>query len=258
MSSKDQTKPKHVLAPGIYHFQTGPFNWYVAEEAGRLTLIDAGFPGHYGVFLQGLKLIGKTVADLEAIILTHAHADHTGFADRLRRETGKPVYIHKADMDFAKQRLMLPWFGLLSNAWRTHIAKMLLIATWNGVFMAPRIGKLLSMKDGQILDVPGRPVVIHTPGHTPGEVSFHFPKQKVLITGDSLVTLDLFSGLNVFPTTTPYALNDNLTEARKSIERFKGLGELLVLPGHGKPWKGDIEQVIFQVQHLVIGNQTGY
>jgi glyoxylase-like metal-dependent hydrolase (beta-lactamase superfamily II) len=114
------------------------------------------------------------------------------------------------------------------------------------------------MKDGQILDVPGRPVVIHTPGHTPGEVSFHFPKQKVLITGDSLVTLDLFSGLNVFPTTTPYALNDNLTEARKSIERFKGLGEILVLPGHGKPWKGDIEQVIFQVQHLVIGNQTGY
>ena len=33
------------LVKGVHHFQTGPFNWYVVEEAGRITLVDAGFPG---------------------------------------------------------------------------------------------------------------------------------------------------------------------------------------------------------------------
>jgi len=47
------------LINGIHHFETGPFNWYVIEESGRLTLVDAGFPGHYRVFLDGLRSIGE-------------------------------------------------------------------------------------------------------------------------------------------------------------------------------------------------------
>jgi hypothetical protein len=42
------------LAKGVHHFPTGPFNWYVTEEGSRLTLVDAGFPGHFGVLEEGL------------------------------------------------------------------------------------------------------------------------------------------------------------------------------------------------------------
>lgn len=44
------------VAPGIHHFDTNPFNWYLIEEGGRFTLVDAGFPGHHRVFLQGPRV----------------------------------------------------------------------------------------------------------------------------------------------------------------------------------------------------------
>lgn len=73
------------LAKGIYHFPTGPFNWYVIEEGGRLTLVDAGFPGHFGVFSDGVRSIGREMKDVEAVILSHAHADHMGSPIAWRR-----------------------------------------------------------------------------------------------------------------------------------------------------------------------------
>ena len=110
------------ILPGIFHFNTDPFNWYVIKEGSRLTLVDAGFPGHYPVFLEGLRSIGSDIKDVEAIILTHAHADHMGFAERLRQATNAPVFVHQADVAASGRPLQLPWFGLLSNAWRPFTA----------------------------------------------------------------------------------------------------------------------------------------
>ena len=87
-----------MIAPGVHHFDTFPFNWYVVEEAGRLTLVDAGFPDHYDVLIAGLRSIGRELRDVEAVVLTHIHADHVGFAERLRRELGVPVYVHEDDL----------------------------------------------------------------------------------------------------------------------------------------------------------------
>ncbi len=40
---RHQKRTEATIAPGIYHFDTGPFNWYIIEDEGRLTLVDAGF-----------------------------------------------------------------------------------------------------------------------------------------------------------------------------------------------------------------------
>lgn len=227
-----------AAARGIHHFPTGPFNWYVIEEASRLTLVDAGFPGHYRVFQEGLRAIGRTMKDVDAVVLTHAHADHTGFAERVRREAGARVFVHGGDLAMAKSVLQLPWFGLLSNAWRPFTASMLARAALNGVFTMPSLSTAEAMKDGEILDVPGRPHVVHVPGHTPGEVALFLPERGVLLSGDTMVTLDLFSGRAGGPQLPHRLLNGDDLAARRSLDRLRELGRVTMLPGHGPAWTG--------------------
>ena len=237
-------KTKFEVAPGIYKFDTGPFNWYLIEQDGRLTLVDAGFPGHYKVFCSGLQSIGYDIKDVEAIILTHAHADHIGFAEKVRQEIGVPVYIHENDMEMAKKPLQLPWVGLLTNAWRPYTATMLGVAMLNGVFTLPRLKELVGLKDGMTLDVPGCPTVIHTPGHTQGEIVLHLPERGVLISGDTIVTRNLLTGTLGQPQLTNPILNDDFRQAKRSLDLLSELGELIILPGHGIPWQGHMEEAI--------------
>lgn len=239
-----QTKAATEIARGIHHFNTDPFNWYVIQENGRLTLVDAGFPGHYQVFLDGIHALGHDIKDIEAIILTHAHADHTGFAERVRKATNAPVLIHAADLAMAGRVLQLPWRGLLSNAWRPFMASMLGRAIGNGAFSMPSITKAAPFQDGDILDVPGKPHVLHVPGHTAGEVAFYLPERNVLFSGDTLVTRNLLNGENGQPQVPYHLLNDNDAKARRSLDRLIELGHVTMLPGHGKPWAGAMREAV--------------
>lgn len=226
------------IAPGVFYFTTGLFNWYVVEEAGRLTVIDGGFPGHYRLLTSGLDKIGKTIQDVEAILVTHAHADHLGFIERLRTETNKPVYAHREDHEAASRSLQLPWSGLLSNAWRGNIRRMLLHATVNGVFSQPSVKKLVASDHDDRLEVPGRPIVLHTPGHTPGELCFFLPDRQALFTGDAIVTKNLMTGQDGSPQIAASVLNADHKKSMNSLDRLRDLGPITLLPGHGPAWKG--------------------
>ena len=240
-----KTKSRFEIAKGIYKFDTGPFNWYLLEENGCLTLVDAGFPGHYAALKKGLVDIGFSLKDIVAIVLTHAHADHIGFAEKVRSELKVPVFIHKEDAAMAQKALQLPWFGLLSNAWRTYTATMLGVAIVNGVFTFPHLRKVLKVSDNESLDVPGKPRIIHTPGHTDGEVVLYLENRGVLISGDTLVTRNLLTGESGMPQLTNPILNNNYTQAQRSLGLIQELGELTLLPGHGAPWTGDMKEAVY-------------
>ncbi len=226
------------ILPGIHHFNTDPFNWYVLKEGGRLTVVDAGFPGHYPVCCAGLRSLGHDVKDVEAIIVTHAHADHLGFARRLHVETNAPVFVHEADVAAAGRPLQLPWWGLLSHAWRPFMASTLTRATVNGVFWAPGVTGVRAVKDGDTLDVPGRPRVIHAPGHTPGQIALHLPQQQVLLSSDVLITQHLLTGAHGAPQVAHRGLNHDDGQARRSLDCLHEIGLVTLLPGHGRPWRG--------------------
>jgi glyoxylase-like metal-dependent hydrolase (beta-lactamase superfamily II) len=85
------------VSEGIHRLTQGVANFYLIGESGKYTVVDAGTPGDWAYFARSLAGLGAKLADVDAVLLTHAHPDHTGFAERARTEAGAQVWIHRAD-----------------------------------------------------------------------------------------------------------------------------------------------------------------
>ena len=90
------------VSEGIHRLTQGVTNFYLISESGKYTVVDAGTPGDWTYFASSLDGLGATLADVDAVLLTHAHPDHTGFAERARTEAGAQVWIHRADEQAAR------------------------------------------------------------------------------------------------------------------------------------------------------------
>ena len=69
------------VADGVHRLTQGIANFYLIEDAGKLVLVDAGAPKDWALFSQAVHELGRLVDDVDAVLLTHAHPDHTGFAE---------------------------------------------------------------------------------------------------------------------------------------------------------------------------------
>src|SRR5262245_8023228 len=92
-----------LVAEGIHRLTNGVVNLYIVHDRGRLTIVDAGAPGDWGMLVSTLGTIGRSPRDIETVLLTHGHSDHTGFAERARSEAGATVRIHEADVERARK-----------------------------------------------------------------------------------------------------------------------------------------------------------
>lgn len=242
------------VAPGVYRFERSIWNWYVLEEEGRLTVIDAGFPRSWDSLNRGVSSIGRKLEDIEAVVLTHAHGDHIGFAERLRQALDVPVFVHRDDVDHARgadliKRLKpaagpVPPLGFVRNLHRPYVRYLLWRAIREGSLSSRPIRQLTPFDDGDVLPVPGHPTVLHTPGHTIGESSLFLPERGLLFSGDALITMNLLTGSSSQPTLCYEGVNDDNVRARASLSRLKGLGEVTILPGHGDPWHGLSDEAV--------------
>jgi glyoxylase-like metal-dependent hydrolase (beta-lactamase superfamily II) len=97
--------------------------------------------------------------------------------------------------------------------------------------------------DQEVLDVPGRPRVIHTPGHTAGNAAMSLEDRQVLIVGDALATIDLVSG-EPGPRLLPRFANDDHELALASLGKLQPVKAGWILPGHGRPWEGSPQQAV--------------
>ena len=105
-----------------------------------------------------------------------------------------PVWVHEADADMARTGKVHPRDGsLLPYMRHPALWKLLAMGVRSGGMKTTKIAELTTFTDGD-LDVPGRPRVIPTPGHSPGHVSFHLPDRGVLIAGDALCTYNPLTG----------------------------------------------------------------
>lgn len=233
-----------MVSPGIYRLTHGVSNFYLVDRGGRLTLVDAGVPRDWGQFLTALRSMGRAISDLDAILLTHAHSDHTGFAERARSTGPVRVWVHASDVEVAKGGTPAPNEGKAGpylkhlEAWRTLFG---LLFT-GGTKVVP-ILETSAFLDGATLPVPGQPVVVHLPGHTAGSCALFFEEGAALCTGDSLVMRNPLTGRRG-PQVMPRALNQSSWKALESLSKIESLAASVVLPGHGEPWTDGVASAV--------------
>jgi glyoxylase-like metal-dependent hydrolase (beta-lactamase superfamily II) len=77
-----------TIAQGVHRIEDAHVNWYLVEDGDALTVVDTGLPRSWGSLQAALHRLGRTAGEIDAVVLTHGHFDHVGFADRARRELG--------------------------------------------------------------------------------------------------------------------------------------------------------------------------
>ena len=228
------------LAEGVYGFEThGVVNWYLVEDGERLMAVDAGLAASWDEFERWIAARGRKVADLAAVVLTHAHMDHFGFAARAQKEAGARIYAHREEAELVRhpirprnaERPVLPYL-------RYDATRRLLLEVAKGGFRTRGVESFDEV-DGDVAvleDAPGRPRMVFTPGHTHGHCAVHLAERNVVFPGDAWVTRDPYTGLEGPRLVARSATND-VEQNLKSLEALEKIDAQLALTGHGPPWR---------------------
>ena len=186
---------------------------YLIDFAGHAALVDAGAGRAQKRLLDHLATVGVRPEQIEYLLLTHCHYDHTGGALDLREKLGCPVVAHELDADFLERG-----------------DNEVTAASWYGAKLHPcPVDRRLSGAR-ETLTLGGRPITaLHIPGHSPGSLAYltESEGQIVLFGQDVHGPLDL-------------RLRSNRADYRASLERLLALEADILCEGHygifrGKP-----------------------
>jgi len=235
------------VAPRIRRLGAEIVNSYLVEDGGAITVVDAGAPAYWADLPDELAAIGRTLADVRAIVLTHGHDDHIGFAERARR-AGIDSRVHELDAALARKEIGNP--AKLAGGLRLGPSiGFFWFALRHGMTRTPGLGHVETFDAGSTLDVPGAPLVIHTPGHTAGSVALHFAGHDTLFVGDALNTYSVATGWHG-PQLSPF--NADRAQALDSLSRLEDVEATYVLPGHGAPWRQGARDAVKEARRISV------
>ncbi|MBD5212580.1 MAG: MBL fold metallo-hydrolase [Bacteroidales bacterium] len=189
--------------------------FYIDDITKSGFLIDPG--AQAGIIYDEIVRNGWTI---EKILLTHGHFDHFGAAEILRERLAAPIYIYPSDGSY----LTDTYLNLSGNSREPMI-----------------VSHYEELHDGETIRLKANSgfflKVIHTPGHTPGSVTYYAPKDSAAFVGDTLYQHG--PGLTNFP-------GGDRRELEKSIiEKILTLpDDTVLLSGHSSPITVEQEKMI--------------
>jgi glyoxylase-like metal-dependent hydrolase (beta-lactamase superfamily II) len=230
-------------APGIHRVEDANVNWYIVEAGEGLTLVDAGVPRSWTSLQKALGELGRAPGEVRAIVLTHAHFDHIGFAERARTGLGIPVWVHEDDVPLTRKPLQYTHERARSRYLLRKPRALPIVAglAMARAFWPPPIREVRRFTAGSALAVPGSPLVVPTPGHTIGHCALHFPDRDAVLAGDAVVMLDPYTGKKG-PRVVARAATADSERALRSLGALAETGAGTVLTGHGEVWRGGAEE----------------
>jgi glyoxylase-like metal-dependent hydrolase (beta-lactamase superfamily II) len=232
------------VAEGVHRIEDAYTNWYLVEDGDRLTVVDTGVPTSWGSFLDAVRELGRSTDDVAAIVLTHAHFDHLGFAERARRELGVPVHVHENDVPLTRHPWRYEHERPRSLYFTTQVRALPIVAALartRAFFPAP-VKEVTRYEEGT-LPVPGRPRAVFCPGHTLGHCALHLADRDVVLAGDALVMLDPYTGRSG-PCLVARAATADSDRNMRTLDALAATGARIVLTGHGEPWTGGVEAAV--------------
>jgi glyoxylase-like metal-dependent hydrolase (beta-lactamase superfamily II) len=218
------------IAPGVHSLgqrRGGHVHAFLLDDGHGLTLIDTLADTDARRVLAAIRRLGRSPRDLQRIALTHGHRSHLGGLAALKRLTGATVYGHawEADIIAGERRAQGVTFRParpLRTWWRIYHLQLGINFGLQPHAPCP-IDEAVG--DG---DAIGPLRVLHTPGHSPGHLAFHWPERRVLFAGDAIAT---------WPALAPGwpSFNLNPTQQRASLRRMAELDAAIIAVGHGEP-----------------------
>jgi len=202
------------VVQGVYLLSGFPnymINYYIVGD----VLLDAGVRRDKNPILKASK-----THTIKAHALTHVHPDHQGASHEVCQALNIPLWCSEAEIDAMES-------GDMSQQIPTNLITRVQNQIWTGDAHPVARG----LKEG---DSVGDFIVLETPGHSPGHLSFWREHDKVLITGDVATNISFITtreGLHEPPT----LFTMNIEQNRQSLKKLAKLNPKTLLFGHGKP-----------------------
>ncbi len=218
-------------------------NWVIITEGDAVTLVDTGYPGDREKVLESLAAVGSSPESVTAVLITHAHNDHLGSAEYLSSAYGTPVYTHEAEVPHARRDFLhqVTIGQVLKNGWRPGVLPWAVHALRSGGTAHVPVATPQPFPGTGPLDLPGRPVPVHTPGHTAGHSAFHLPDAGIVISGDALVSAHPTARVNG-PQLLPVMFDHDRRGALAALDTLEALSGDVLLPGHGPVHQGSVRE----------------
>ena len=237
------------IAPDVYclgpHGRTQT-NVYFIRSGSLWALIDAGWAKDGPHIKKAAECVFGADTRPASILLTHFHPDHAGSALQLARIWDCPVYVHPDELPLANGDFaaIAKYAGPLDH-WVVVPLMRAMGRRRREAILARSSLSDVSRQFEPTTDVPDLPgwECIPTPGHTPGHVSFFRASDRVLITGDAVVTMKLNSvsglllqrpGLSGPPRYTSWSWR----VVKESVAKLARLEPTVLAGGHGTPMIG--------------------
>jgi glyoxylase-like metal-dependent hydrolase (beta-lactamase superfamily II) len=242
------------IAPNVYWYSAGAVagNIYFVQSASSWVLIDTATAGQGGRIREAAETLFGAGARPDAILITHVHPDHSGSALELARAWKCPVYVHPEELDLAISR------NLATVAHYANPLDRWIILPLLRLFPRQRIEAMMERESlKEVVRTfepeaapPGLPewTSIATPGHSPGHTAFFRRGDRVLISGDALLTVDAGSLGGVLSWVSrpnkplvcepPWYTNWDRDQMMASAGAVIRLQPQVLAPGHGRPLSG--------------------